>query len=193
MDFWAVKPSTHKWEGIFCRSFLAGFLFRLPFNPEVVGDIFLRNVRLFSNYTTSQSWGVRTVRISDPTYYLYFLWKSLRIRRFVCISVCTRRIACRFQRVSEALCKVPGDSTRNICSLRYCVRYICPYTDVLLARRQRTKESWSVWIWWWLVQSAREEAGLNDGQDVNEDNEDFVISSLKVPPSSDNCEISFIS
>lgn len=40
---------------------------------------------------------------------------------------------------------------------------------------------------------SRRRSGINDGQDMNEDNEDFVISSLKVPPSSDNCEISFIS
>ena len=34
---------------------------------------------------------------------------------------------------------------------------------------------------------------LNDGQSVKEGTERFVILSLEVPPSSDNCEISFIS
>jgi hypothetical protein len=66
--------------------------------------------------------------------------------------------------------------------------YITPYTNLSPVRdnRQRNLGQFEYADDW-------RRSDLNDGQSVNEGTERFVILSLEVPPSSDNCEISFIS
>jgi len=67
-------------------------------------------------------------------------------------------------------------------------RYTTPYTILspVRANRQRNLGQFEYADDW-------RRSDLNDGQSVNEGKERFVILSLEVPPSSDNCEISFIS
>jgi len=66
--------------------------------------------------------------------------------------------------------------------------YTTPYTNLspVRANRQRNLGQFEYADDW-------RRSDLNDGQSVNEGTECFVILSLEVPPSSDNCEISFIS